>query len=200
MFQEYDLVLYLQWPYFQIRSHSGVLWVRTSTYEFEGGGYKSTHKRCLAWERKERGREEGSSPQHPELSLYLQLGHVILLLDINRISQNTNLRQGYSETVMGWDKAKLIHNVVSAQTKTGHCATYKIPNIPLSWLKRVTAFFFFFNTNFSFVLTLVCPCYRWDLLRYPVIKLLSLSGIVQSRVSSTSLWPPPNHLTETQIL
>ena len=41
-------LLHLQWPYFQIRSHSGLLGVRTLTYELGGVGHNSTLKKYSA--------------------------------------------------------------------------------------------------------------------------------------------------------
>lgn len=56
-------------------------------------------------------KEKRAAPGIQKLIWHSQLNMAILLLDMNN-SENTNLKQGYSEIMIKWDKARPLHNCV----------------------------------------------------------------------------------------
>lgn len=55
------------------------------------------------------------------------------------VSQNSNTRQSYSETMIKWDKNKGNSQLFSKCRKKDHGAPQKIPDTPFFWLKWVTS-------------------------------------------------------------
>lgn len=61
-------------------------------------------------------RKKRAAPDTGKLARHLTLGHTVLLLDINYLTEY-QLRQGHSVPMIKWDKANPHHNFVQIQTK-----------------------------------------------------------------------------------
>lgn len=105
-------------------------------------------------------------------------------------SDKVILRPRKCEKKQGYFKSLSEHG----QKNQGHCATYKIPNIPLSWLIGVIA-------AFPAGIALVSSRQSSSQIRLKSFKesphILTMSNPEQS---PSSLNPSPNHLIQAQIL
>lgn len=115
------------------------IWCYSTTYRLLILNWKASLLSLGEGEKEKAGKKEKrAAPEIQQLTWNSQVNIVILLPDINN-SQNTNLRQGYSEIMI--NEAKQSHLLVVSKQgqQQGHCATHNTANTPISEPEWVTA-------------------------------------------------------------